>query len=372
MHECTRINIEVLPPDINESFRNFAMVSKPGEPGRIRFGLSTIKNVGEHICEVIYQERKKNGQYKNFEDLLKRITDKDLNKKSLESLAKCGALDCFGYDRKLLLDNIENILEFVRQHRENNVSNQNSLFAGTDIALDSKVMLRGNSEAIMDEKLKWEKELLGLYVSSHPFAYYQKVGEDKLLKISDLEDYERDKWVVIGGVIEKATKKITKKGSMMMFATLQDMTGSMELMVFPKTYEQTQNIWQEGNIVCVQGKTPREQGDNKVFVEKVEILTKQNALNVIQMMTGGNNFSSLENEEQKNKTQSVVIYITKQELQDKTEKLKQIFIEAPGDYQVFLKVGVNTIKTNTSIDGNASVVSVLEEVVGKGNVEVFE
>lgn len=372
VHECSRINIEVLPPDVNESFRNFAMVSKPGEPGRIRFGLSTIKNVGEHICEVIYQERKKNGQYKNFEDLLKRITDKDLNKKSLESLAKSGALDCFGYDRKLLLDNIENILGFVRQHRENNISNQNSLFAGTDIALDSKVMLRGNSEATMEEKLQWEKELLGLYVSSHPFAYFQKVGADKLLKVSDLEDYERDKWVVIGGVIEKATKKITKKGSMMMFATLQDTTGSIELMVFPKTYEQTQAIWREGNIVCVQGKTPREEGDNKVFVEKAEILSKQNATNVIHMMTGGNNFSSLENEEQKNKTQSVVIYITKQELQDKTEKLKQIFIEAPGDYQVFLKVGVNTIKTNTSIDGNAGVIGVLEELVGKGNVEVFE
>jgi DNA polymerase-3 subunit alpha len=180
----------------------------------------------------------------------------------------------------------------------------------------------------LDEKLKWEKELLGLYVSSHPFAYYQKVGADKILKINDLEDYERDKWVVIGGVIEKATKKITKKGSMMMFATLQDLTGSIELMVFPKTYEQTQSIWQEGNIVCVQGKTPREEGDNKVFVEKAEILTKQNAANVIHMMTGGNNFASSENIEQQNKTQSVVIYITKQELQDKTEKLKQIFIEA--------------------------------------------
>jgi len=372
VHECKRINIEVLSPDINESFRNFAMVSKPGEPGRIRFGLSTIKNVGEHICEVIYQERKKHGQYKSFEDFLKRITDKDLNKKSLESLAKCGALDCFGYDRKLILDNIENILSFIRQHRENNISNQNSLFAGTDIVLDSKIILRGEVEATMEEKLKWEKELLGLYVSSHPFAYYQKVAQDKLLKISDLEDYERDKWVVIGGVVEKATKKITRKGSIMMFVTLEDTTGFIELMVFPKTYEQTHDIWQEGNIICVQGKTPREQGDNKVFVEKAEVLNKNNAQNIINMMTGGDNFSSLENIEQKNQIKSVVIYINKQELENKTEKLKQIFIEAPGDYQVFLKVGINTIKTNTFIDGKASVIDVLEELVGKGNVEVFD
>ena len=113
VHECGRMGIEVLPPDANESFRNFAMVSKPGENGRIRFGLTAIKNVGEHICEVVYAERKERGPYQSLEDLLSRVQDKDLNKKSLESLIQAGALDSFGYDRGLLLANTEQLLAFA-------------------------------------------------------------------------------------------------------------------------------------------------------------------------------------------------------------------------------------------------------------------
>jgi DNA polymerase-3 subunit alpha len=114
VNECKRMGIEVLPPDVNESFKSFAMVSQPHEQGRIRFGLNAIKNVGEHICEVIYRERKENGTYTSLENFLERVQDKDLNKKSLESLAKCGALDCFGYDRMTLLNNTENLLNFHR------------------------------------------------------------------------------------------------------------------------------------------------------------------------------------------------------------------------------------------------------------------
>ena len=169
--ECRRIGIEVLPPDVNESFRSFAMVSRPGEPGRIRFGLTAVKNVGDHICEVIYRERKNNGQYLSLEDFLERVDDKDLNKKSLESLIQAGALDCFGIDRGVLFVSSENILGFVRQVKEKRTGNQNSLFAGTNIALDSKVIINDSEPATMEEKLLWEKNLLGIYLSSHPFGH---------------------------------------------------------------------------------------------------------------------------------------------------------------------------------------------------------
>src|SRR3989339_503548 len=147
IQECERLGIKVLPPDINESFKSFAMVSKPGEKGRIRFGLSGIKNVGEHICEVIYRERKEHGPYKSLEDLIDRVEDKDLNKKSLESLAQSGALDCFGIDRAVLMASSENILIYLRQGRDNKNTNQDSLFAGTSIDVDSKVSLKKSEPA---------------------------------------------------------------------------------------------------------------------------------------------------------------------------------------------------------------------------------
>ena len=156
VHECRRMGIEVMPPDVNESFRNFAMVSKPGEPGRIRFGLTAIKNVGEHICDVIYTERKKNGQYKNLEDLLTRVKDKDLNKKSVESLAQAGALDCFGIDRGVLLANSENILFFSRQMKDGQPA-QNSLFTSIGLALESKVQLKDAEPATLEQRLSGRK-----------------------------------------------------------------------------------------------------------------------------------------------------------------------------------------------------------------------
>lgn len=364
-HECHRMGIEVLPPDVNESFRNFAMVSKHGEPGRIRFGLTAIKNVGEHICEVIYRERKNNGQYENLENFLERIQDKDLNKKSLESLIQTGAMDCFGYDRGILLANIENIQFFSRQIKEKQLSNQDSLFAGTAIAVDNKVTLKEATLATLDEKLRWEKALLGIYVSSHPFVYYEKIMGDKLIDLSELEDYKRDEWVVIGGVIDKLTKKITKKGSIMMFATIQDTSGSMELLVFPKTYEQSKDLWVENNLICVVGKTPKEAGDNKVFVEKVYLLTKETVGDVCNQLGNNPAYEGRQEEEK-----SIMIKLNQQELKDKADELKIIFNKYPGEYQVYVQVGLNTIRAQAMVDWNAELEKELVEMVGVGKLEI--
>ncbi|MFZ2978075.1 MAG: DNA polymerase III subunit alpha [Candidatus Magasanikiibacteriota bacterium] len=369
VHECVRMDIEVMPPDINESFRNFAMVSKQGEPGRIRFGLNAIKNLGENISEVIYRERKSSGSYQSLEDFLNRVNDKDLNKKSVEALAQAGALDCFGIDRGILLANIENILNYVRSRRDKNSSNQNSLFAGTSIAFESKVNLEQARPATLDEKLSWEKNLLGIYVSSHPFKYFQESMKQVLVPLSDLEETGRDQWVVIGGVVDKLKKKLTKKGSIMMFATLEDMTGSMELLVFPKTYEATQSVWKEGNILCVVGKTPKEDGDNKIFVEKASILTKENALQVANQLSYG---MSVKDYAPQMQEKSVVLNLTKAELQDHTEELKQIFEKYPGEYQIYIKVGTNVIRAQARIDWNSASMGDLESIVGEGKIEVFE
>ena len=240
IYEAERMGVRVLPPDINESFKNFAMISpEDGSPAHIRFGLNGIKNLGEHIAEAIYRERKANGKYKDLQDLLTRVQDRDLNKKSLESLIKCGALDSFGHDRGYLAGNIENILAFVKQTNEKKSVNQNSLFSGTTIDMSSKIKLGPAPNASAEEKLLWEKELLGLYVTSHPFSVYQEIMKNVLTPLKDLSSQTRNQWVVVGGMIDSTKKKITRSGKAMMFAKLLDTTSSLELLVFPKTYETT-------------------------------------------------------------------------------------------------------------------------------------
>jgi len=369
IHECQRLDIEVLPPDVNESFRNFAMVSKPGEPGIIRFSLMAVKNVGDHICDVIYTERKQNGVYESLENFLERVDDKDLNKKSLESLIQCGAMDCFGHDRGILLANIDNILGFVHQFRDKSTTSQNSLFAGTDIAMDNKLVLQEAAKATLEERLIWEKNLLGLYVTAHPFTYFQKIVGDNLTPLNGIEELGRDAWIVMGGVVEKAKKKITKKGDMMMFVTVQDASASVELLVFPRVYEETAEIWQEGNIVCLVGRTPKEEGDTKIFVQKAEVINKDNAKQVCHRLSYG---TSVKDYAPQLQEKSVVINTTKDELKKYANKLKAVFSEFPGDYDVYIKVGNNTIKSQASVDWHSAVLDKLEEVVGEGKIEVFE
>ncbi|PIR03641.1 MAG: DNA polymerase III subunit alpha [Candidatus Magasanikbacteria bacterium CG11_big_fil_rev_8_21_14_0_20_39_34] len=376
VQECHRMNIEVLPPDINESFKNFAMVSKPGEKGRIRFGLTAIKNVGEHICDVIYRERKANGQYKNLEDFLTRIQDKDLNKRSLESLIQAGALDYFKIDRGILLASIENLLFFSKQLKEKEKSHQDSLFSGTNIELDSKVILSNvkGQEATMAQKLVWEKQLMGLYISSHPFLEYEKLFGDTLTPLNACEYFDRDAWIVIGGVVDKIQKKITKKGDIMLFVTIQDTSSSLELLVFPKTYKTTQTLWAEGACVCVVGKTPREEGENKVYVENLYVLNHENKESVARQVKMG--FSGLSKEKSKKagsetpREKSITLTLSAEDLQSKGNELKEFFAKNPGEYQVYIRVGGNMIRANSKIGWDDTIQEVLRGIIGESVGEV--
>jgi len=367
-HECRRMGIEVLPPDINESFKNFAMVSKPGEPGRIRFGLTAIKNVGENICEVIYRERKNNGQYKNLEDFLERVKDKDLNKKSVESLTKAGALDGFGHDRGVLLSNIENILSFIRHHKERQETKQEDLFAGTGIAFDNKVRLDSAEDAPIEEKMKWEKDLLGVYVSSHPFSKYEKTLGVVTTDLSEVEDLPRDRWVTVGGVVDKVTRKITKKGSVMLFVTLQDQSGSTELLVFPKKFEETKDLWDEGVVVCIVAKTPREDGDNKLFVDNIYILSEDNVEDVKRRVTIGQDTSAKKDTSEK----SVSLLLTREILKDHGNQIREVLSVSHGDYSVYIRVGTKLIQSQWSVAWNNEMKENVEKIIGQDRIEVKE
>jgi len=364
--ECRSMEIEVLPPDVNESFKNFAMVSKSGEPGRIRFGLTAIKNVGEHICEVIYREKKNNGPYTSLEDLLERVTDKDLNKKSITALAQAGALDCLGVDRNMIIENIEKILQFGRHLKESAASNQVSLFAGTSIESDQKLILEEVAFATMDQKLHWEKSLLGLYISSHPVVKYERFLKKFVSDISEMDHSERDSWQCVYGVLEYAKKKITKKGDQMLFATIQDTTGNLELMVFPKTYAKTKALWEVGKVVCIVGKTPREEGDNKLFVENIYILDERNAEMIAKQIQLG--FSAGEKKNKEDDSEYLIISLSPTDIQEKSQNLKDILSRHPGNAKLFIDVNGQRIKANARVEISDALKGDLRSVFGEAVV----
>ena len=258
--ECTKMGIRVLPPSINESFSGFTVVKSPAAASeaaagrdRIRFGLTTIKNFGEGIADTIIAEREKNGQFKSLGDFLDRVHDRSLNKKSLEALIKSGALDEFG-ERGAMLANMENLLAYNKE-KGNASENQDSLFGGlADSAAANDFKLSPAPAASQADKLLWEKELLGLYVSGHPLDKFKSVLEKRDITIAKVKTEMKEGMIaVIGGIIEEAKPIITKKNDQMMFVRLADLTGTIEVVVFPRVFEEFKKFLVAEKCVAIRG-----------------------------------------------------------------------------------------------------------------------
>ncbi len=275
IEECRAMGIEVLAPDINESFASFTVVS--GEKNNkefIRFGLNAVKNVGGHIVEVIIKERKANGRYKDVYDFLERIVDRDMNKKSLESLVKAGALDQF-YDRGLLLANMETLLEFNKEVSRSRDNRQASLFGGGEIKTP-RPQFREQAKADRQERLSWERELLGLYITEHPFRDYKKLLGDYVTPIVQLSSRLNDENVRLAGIMTVVKKIITKSNKAMLFVKLEDDSASTEVLVFPTLLEKTTNLWEEGKAIICQGKVSDKDNEIKFLADKAAIISLEN------------------------------------------------------------------------------------------------
>lgn len=270
--ECKRMSIPVLPPSINESFSGFTVVkSSSGEADKIRFGLTTIKNFGEGIADAIISERKENGKFKSLSDFLERIKDKNLNKKSLEALIKAGALDEFN-ERGILLANLEYLLQF---HKENisAVKNQTNLFGAIPSAVSAKLKLETAPDIAIAEKLAWEKELLGLYISGHPLDKYRKIFEKRDINIKKITTSMKEGMlVVVGGIIEEVKPIITKKNEAMCFMKMADLSGSIEVVVFPKIMTEFKKYLIAEKCVAVKGKISLRNGSVSIIADKFKEL----------------------------------------------------------------------------------------------------
>jgi DNA polymerase-3 subunit alpha len=268
--ECKRMKIPVLPPDINESFSGFTVIKNP-PPDAIRFGLTTIKNFGEGIGQAIIEERKKNGPFKTLADFLHRVKDRNLNKKSLESLIKCGAMDKLG-ERGQMIENLEDLLKY---NKESSVSHeQDSLFALMEDASSIPTLrMREVPSATMRDKLAWEKELLGLYVSGHPLDTYKEKLEKRDMTIKEVKETLKEGMQAVAyGVVDEAKPILTKKGDKMLFVKITDLTGTIEAVVFPKTLKDLEQHFMPDACIAIKGRLSMRNGIPSIVVEKAKTL----------------------------------------------------------------------------------------------------
>lgn len=269
VNEAKRLGIKVLPPDINGSFQDFTVEEK-----NIRFGLLAVKNVGANIVDVIIEERGRRGAFESLTNFLTRVQHRDLNKKSLESLIKCGAFDSLGVERTQALENIEELVKFNQAARREAASNQTSLF-GNSATLTS-LRMRPVKPVHRNTQLGWEKELLGFYLTDHPFRIYSDRLGSAVKTVQELEHAtqtkDRGPRVKTAGIIAGIQKFITKKGDPMLFVKIEDLTGSIETLVFANTIEKNPKLWEENRAVIVNGRISWRNNEPKLICDEARAL----------------------------------------------------------------------------------------------------
>lgn len=278
--ECNRMGIEVLRPDVNFSRARFTT-----DFGKIRFGLLAVKNLGKNFIESIYKERCLNGKYTSFYDFVKRVYSKDFNKRAVESLIKCGALDSFSLNRREMMLNLNAVVSSVETTKRRNIDGQIGLFDLGGIEDSSEPKMNRAEEFDRLELLNYEKETTGLYISGHPMAEY--VGLSKRIKATPVSDlleaagdetspYKDGAIVKVLGIISSVKKKITKNDTSMAFVTVEDVTGSVEIIVFPKVYERFANMLSLGNVAVIKGRLSlRDDEDSKIIADSFEPCPKE-------------------------------------------------------------------------------------------------
>jgi DNA polymerase-3 subunit alpha len=405
--ECRHMKMQIMPPDINESFASFTVVTsgtksnQPIEAGEkvdtIRFGLNAVKNVGEHIAEAIITERKNGGSYTDIWNLLERIQDKDLNKKSLESLIKCGGMDSFG-DRAQLLDNLETFLNYNKEFIKLKASRQSSLFGDSPASVLGRPKLKPAGAIDTQERLRWEKELLGLYVSEHPFNAYREFVHGYVKPLASLAGYKGDYDVKIAGVIASSKKIITRNSQSMLFVKIEDAGANVEILVFPRVLQADPALWQEGRVIICSGRVsdkdqevkflvdfaaPLEFSDIEGTLSKFKKLAMDNSANRKQNFYGrqNNGYAKAENKPVIKPeapvpaasiapavpTESPLKLAFNKELSaDDAGLLRACLLKFPGGAEVFLKVpspeGAKVIKTSFRAAQDPALYAELEKI----------
>lgn len=273
---CRSMGIQILPPDINEGERGFSVSGN-----QIRYALTAIKSVGRPVIDAVVKERQERGPYTNLKDFITRVADKEVNKRAIEHFIKAGAMDSLGGTRKQFMSVYIQIVDSIQQDKKNNMAGQISLFdiVSDEEKEDYEVKLPDVGEYSKEMKFAFEKEVLGIYVSGHPLEEYQDVWRKNITNttadfVLDEETnttiVEDGKSATIGGMIAEKKIKYTKNEKVMAFLQVEDLVGSIEVIVFPRDYEKYGSLIAEDNKVFIKGRVSvEEERDGKLICEKI-------------------------------------------------------------------------------------------------------
>ena len=262
IYTCRQMGIEILPPDINKGVGNFSV-----DGGKIRYGLAAIKSIGRPVIQSIIEERERGGEFKNLKDFIERLSGKEVNKRTIESFIKSGAFDSLGGTRKQFMVIYLQVLDQVSQEKKYSMTGQMSLFVSDDQKAEFDIQLPNVGEYEKETKFAFEKEVLGVYLSGHPLEEYEEKWKKNISRTTlDFQlDEETGRTKVhdgaretVGGMITARTIKYTKNNKVMAFLTLEDLAGSVEVIVFPRDYEKNQQYLNEESKVFIRGRVSEE------------------------------------------------------------------------------------------------------------------
>lgn len=276
IYTCRQLGIEILPPDINKGEGSFSV-----DNGNIRYGLAAIKSIGRPVIDAIIAERNARGEFKNLKDFIERLSGKEVNKRTIESFIKSGAFDSLGGTRKQFMVLYVKILDQVNQERKYSMTGQLSLFdmVDDDQKAEFDIPLPPVGEYEKETKLAFEKEVLGIYLSGHPMEEYEEKWKKNISRTT--LDFQLDEETgrtkvhdgareIVGGIITSKTIKYTKNNQTMAFITLEDLAGSVEVVIFPKVYEKNQQYLNEEGKVFVKGRVSEEdEAASKLICESI-------------------------------------------------------------------------------------------------------
>jgi DNA polymerase-3 subunit alpha len=405
MAECQRMQLPVLPPSVNQSYKHFTVINlgadgKPlgtekahqhieGVKTSVRFGLAGVKNLGSDAVEAIIEERTRNGPYASLADLVSRVSPSSMNKKSLESLIKSGALDEFD-ERAKMLASIEDILQFGRNAEANRNSKQLGLF-GTTGRVAPVLRLEQVEPASSMQRLKWEKELLGLYVSAQPLSEHRELIERHAHPIGSLTLGHAKQQVRVVGLISHVQKIVTRSNEAMMFIQVDDFSGNVEVLIFPSVLREHAALLVEDSVLVFEGKVSDKEGMLKILANSVTVFDPQQLQGQTKL---GNDTRSQQEAyypaqpapepdpvtheappaaEPLPDGKHVELLLEKAFSADKLRSLKTILETLPqGDIQVLLRVQEGPherrIRTNYRVTLAPAERARIEEIIGKGKV----
>ncbi len=358
IYACRQMGISVLPPDINEGEGVFSAVNDD-----IRYGMYAIKSIGHPVVDSILEDRKENGSYKTLQSFLERVSGREINKRAVENLIKAGACDGLDGNRQQMIHIYAKMMDSLANEKKKSMSGQMSLFdfVSEEDKADYEIRLPNLPEYDKESRLSFEKEVLGIYLSGHPLEDYEEkwrknisaVTTDFLLDEESGEIKVKDKQsVMVGGMITEKTVKYTKKNQAMAFITLEDLLGTIEIVIFPNSYEKYHHLLKEDEKIFVKGHASIEEDKNgKLICEKIYSFDEA-------------------------KKELWIQFQTKEEFEEKELELYRMLRNANGTDNVVIYISsmkaMKKLPESQSICADKNLIDTLTDFFGKNNVKVVE